>query len=282
MSTILYGNEFAQQIRKELESVINERVNKGYRRPQLAILCVGNDVGSHSYILSTQKSCAKVGIEVVIHSFDEEITQEELKEKMIQLNQDDTVDAIMMQMPLPRQLSAQQIVDVMDPNKDVDGLHSLNVAKLYTKQDGMIPCTPEAIVRMLKHQKIELTGKEVVVVGRSQSVGRPVAQLLLNENATVTICHSKTKNLAEVTSRADIVVIAIGKAKTITKEYIKEGAVVIDVGVNVDEHGKLCGDVDFDDVEAKTSCITPVPKGLGPVTTAMLMENVVKSYKGRV
>lgn len=282
MGTILYGHEFAKDLRVQLKDEISQMVQLGKRCPQLAILHVGEDEGSTSYILSTQKSCANVGIAVQVHTLEETITVEEFRKVIEALNDDETVDGIIIQMPLPKHLPPQVLIDAMDPSKDVDGLHSDNIAKLYTKKEGMLPCTPQAIMKMLEYANVPLSGKEAVVIGRSQSVGRPVAQLLLNENATVTVCHSKTKNMAEVVRRADVVVVAIGKAKLITKEYFKEGAIVIDVGVNIDEQGKLCGDVDFADVLEHVAQITPVPKGLGPVTTAMLMENVLKSYRGRV
>ena len=282
MGNCMYGSDLAKSIRSRLQEEIKEYKKKGYRIPTLAIVVVGHDDGSHSYVLSIQKSCANLGIQANIYAFEESVSQEEVTRTIQQLNADATIDGIIIQMPLPKHLDTQTIIECMDSSKDVDGLTSKNVASLYMKQKGIVPCTPKAVMRMLEAYNVDLCGKEIVVVGRSHSVGRPVAQLLINEHATVTICHSKTNNLAEVCKRADILVVAIGRSRYIKADCIKNGAVVIDVGVNVDDNGRLCGDVDYEQVIDVASLVTPVPKGVGPVTTTMLLENVVESYKGRV
>ena len=282
MGTVMYGNVVSTQIREQLQKEINEYLDKGIRKPTLAIVVAGSDDGSKSYVLSIMKACSNVGIDARKYEFEDSVSQETLVNTIALLNKDEEIDGIIIQMPLPKHIDTQAIIECMDPTKDVDGLTSANVAKLYMQQKGMIPCTPKAIIRMLKEYQVNLAGEEVVVIGRSHSVGRPVAQLLVNENATVTICHSRTKNLAEVSKRAKVLVVAIGKAKFVKAEWVSDGAVVVDVGVNVDENGKLCGDVEFDSILEKASLVTPVPKGVGPVTTTMLLENVIESYKGRV
>ena len=282
MGTIMYGNVVSTKIREQLQKEINEYLDKGNRKPTLAIVVVGNDDGSKSYVLSIMKACNNIGIEARKYEFEDSVSQETLVNMIELLNKDDGVDGIIIQMPLPKHIDTQAIIECMDPTKDVDGLTSMNVAKLYMQQKGMIPCTPKAIIRMLKEYDVNLAGEEVVVIGRSHSVGRPVAQLLVNENATVTICHSRTKNLSEVSKRAKVLVVAIGKPKFVKADWISDGAIVVDVGVNVDVNGKLCGDVEFDSIVEKASLVTPVPKGVGPVTTTMLLENVIESYKGRV
>ena len=282
MGTIMYGNVVSSAIREQLQLEINSYTAKGLRKPTLAIVVAGHDDGAASYVLSIMKACSSVGIDARKYEFEDSVSQETLVDTIGLLNKDTSVDGIIVQMPLPKHIDTQYVIECMDPSKDVDGLTSSNVAKLYMQQKGMVPCTPKAVMRMLKEYNIDLVGKEVVVIGRSHSVGRPVSQLLVNENATVTICHSKTKNIAEVSKRADVLVVAIGKARLVKADWVKDGAVVVDVGVNMDDNGKLCGDVDFDAIIEKASLVTPVPKGVGPVTTTMLLENVVESYKGRV
>ena len=282
MGNIMYGNELSKCIREKMQVEIQEYIEKGYRKPTLAIMVVGNDEGSKSYVISIMKACTNVGIETVKYEYEDTVSQETLVNTINMVNNNAEIDGIIIQMPLPKHIDTEALIECMDPSKDVDGLTSSNVAKLYMKQKGMVPCTPKAVMRMLEEYHVDLAGKEVVVIGRSHSVGRPVAQLLLNENATVTVCHSRTKNLAEVSRRAEVLVVAIGKARFVKEDWINENCVVVDVGVNVDEHGKLCGDVDFDSILNKASLITPVPKGVGPVTTTMLMENVLESYRERV
>ena len=274
----MYGNVIAKSIKEQLQLEI-EKYNQ---KPCLAIILVGNDEGAQSYVISIMKACANVGIESRKIVFEDTISQEVVIKQIKELNMDTTVDGIIVQMPLPNHFNTQEVIECIDPNKDVDGLTSLNVAKLYMKDNGMIPCTPKAVMRILEEYNIELSGKEVVVIGRSHSVGRPVAQLLLNQNATVTVCHSRTKNLAEVCKRAEILVVAIGRARFVKTDWVKDDAIVVDVGVNVDENGKLCGDVDFEPILEKATYVTPVPRGVGPVTTTMLLENVVESFKGRM
>ena len=282
MGTIMYGNVVSTKIREQLQDEIHSYVNKGCRKPTLAIVVVGNDDGSKSYVLSIMKACNNIGIDAKKYEFEDNVSQETLVNTINMLNGDDTVDGIIIQMPLPKHIHTQEVIECMDPTKDVDGLTSDNVAKLYMQQKGMVPCTPKAVMRMLKEYEVDLVGKEVVVIGRSHSVGRPVSQLLVNENATVTICHSRTKNLEDVCKRAEILVVAIGRPRFVKANWVNDGAIVVDVGVNVDESGKLCGDVDFDPILEKATLVTPVPKGVGPVTTTMLLENVLESYRGRV
>ncbi|MBR5794995.1 MAG: bifunctional 5,10-methylenetetrahydrofolate dehydrogenase/5,10-methenyltetrahydrofolate cyclohydrolase [Erysipelotrichaceae bacterium] len=282
MGNIMYGNTVSTVIKETLKQEITSYIDKGLRKPTLAILLVGHDEGSISYVKSITKGCDAVGIDVKLVTFEDSVSQETIVQEIDVLNKDHSIDGIIIQMPLPKHINTQAVIECMDPSKDVDGLTSRNVAKMYMNQKCMIPCTPKAVMRMLKEYNIELVGKEVVVIGRSHSVGRPVAQLLVNENATVTICHSKTKNLAEVCKRAEILVVAIGRPRYVKAEWVQSGAIVVDVGVNMDENGKLCGDVDFDEILEKASYVTPVPRGVGPVTTTMLLENVVESFKGRM
>ena len=282
MGNIMYGNTVATVIKENLKQEISSYIDKGLRKPTLAIILVGHDDGSISYVKSITKGCDGVGINVKLVTFEDTVSQEALVQEIDMLNKDHSVDGIIIQMPLPKHIKTQAVIECMDPSKDVDGLTSCNVAKMYMNQKGMVPCTPKAVMRMLKEYNIDLVGKEVVVIGRSHSVGRPVAQLLVNNNATVTICHSKTKKLAEVCKRAEILVVAIGRPRYVKADWIQSGAIVVDVGVNVDENGKLCGDVDFEPILEKASYVTPVPKGVGPVTTTMLLENVVESFKGRM
>ena len=282
MGNVMYGHELSKSIRETMQLEIQEYVNKGYRKPSLAIVVVGNDSGSHSYVISIMKACANIGIDTVKYEFEDSVSQETLVNTINLLNNNSEIDGIIIQMPLPKHIDTNALIECMDPKKDVDGLTSTNVAKLYSKQKGMLPCTPKAVMRMLKEYKVELSGKEVVVIGRSPSVGRPVAQLLLNENATVTVCHSYSKNIANISKRAEVLVVAVGKARFVKQDWISDGTVVVDVGVNMDDKGKLCGDVDFDAILDKASLVTPVPKGVGPVTTTMLLENVLESYRERV
>ncbi|MCI5774211.1 MAG: bifunctional methylenetetrahydrofolate dehydrogenase/methenyltetrahydrofolate cyclohydrolase FolD, partial [Erysipelotrichaceae bacterium] len=252
------------------------------RLPCLCVILVGDDPASISYVKGKEKACEQIGFASKMISLPKEILEEELLQIVKECNEDDSIDGILVQLPLPKHINAQNIIANIDPAKDVDGLHPVNVAKLYQSQDGFVPCTPQGVMQILKEAKVTLAGKHVVVVGRSHLVGSPVARLLLNENATVTICHSYTNDLATICASADILVVCVGKARMITSEYVKEGAVVIDVGVNRDDNGKLCGDVDFEQVKDKCSLITPVPKGVGPMTICMLLANTLKAYKERV
>ena len=278
---IIYGSEVAQDIRNDIKNKIINYVNEGKRRPGLAVILVGNNPASLSYVKGKSKACAEVGVEFNLVTLDETISQEELHNEIHKLNEDSNTDGILVQLPLPSHLDEQMALEEISHLKDVDGLTEDSAGKMFLNKNSFKPCTPLGIIELLKRTGTEICGKEAVVVGRSNLVGLPVSRLLISENATVTICHSRTKNLKEVCKRADILVVAIGKARFINHEYIKENAIVIDVGVNrVD--GKLCGDVNFDDVKDICSWITPVPKGVGPMTIAMLLSNTLKSYEEKL
>lgn len=253
------------------------------RVPHLAVILVGEDPGSVSYVTGKAKASAEVGIRNTTIRKPESVTQEELLSVIAGLNDDDGVDGILVQLPLPKHIDEERVIAAIDKEKDVDGFHPLNVASLWQKQPCTLPCTPKGILKMLRAAGMEIAGREAVVIGRSNIVGLPVAKLLLDANATVTVTHSRTRNLPEVTRRADILVVAIGRPKFVTADMVREGAVVIDVGVNRDpETGKLCGDVDFAAVEPKASVITPVPGGVGPMTICCLMENTVECFLRRM
>ncbi|NLC96316.1 MAG: bifunctional methylenetetrahydrofolate dehydrogenase/methenyltetrahydrofolate cyclohydrolase FolD [Erysipelotrichaceae bacterium] len=278
MTNIIYGSEVSKQIKEEIKEEIS-KITK--RLPKLCVILVGNNPASVSYVKGKEKACKEVGMLSEIIILEDTISEEELIEKVKELNNDSSIDGILVQMPLPRHINENRVIENIDPSKDVDGLHPYNIAKLYLKEDGLVPCTPLGIIELLKRSNIEISGKNAVVIGRSKLVGNPVSKLLLDENATVTICHSRTNNLAKVCSNADILVVAIGREKFVTKEFVKDNAVVIDVGINRNSEGKLVGDVDFEDVKDKTSYITPVPKGVGPMTIAMLLSNTYKAYLKR-
>ena len=249
------------------------------RVPHLAVILVGDDPGSVSYVTGKAKASAEVGIRNTTLRKPAETTEAELLEIIARLNADAEVDGILVQLPLPKHISEERVIAAIDKTKDVDGFHPLNVAALWQKQPCTLPCTPKGIIKMLKAAGVEIAGREAVVIGRSNIVGLPVAKLLLDENATVTIAHSRTRNLAEVTRRAEILVVAIGRPKFVTADMVADGAVVIDVGVNRDpETGKLCGDVDYAAIEPKASVITPVPGGVGPMTICCLMENTIECF----
>ena len=253
------------------------------RLPHLVVILVGEDPGSVSYVKGKAKASAEVGIRNTTIRRPDTITEDELLGMIAELNADDGVDGILVQLPLPKHIDEDKIIAAIDKSKDVDGFHPLNVAALWQKQPCTLPCTPKGIIKMLKSAGVEISGREAVVIGRSNIVGLPVSKLLLDENATVTIAHSRTKNLGEVTRRADILVVAIGRPKFVKADMVKEGAVVIDVGVNRDpETGKLCGDVDFAAIEPKASVITPVPGGVGPMTICCLMENTIECFLRRI
>ena len=247
----------------------------------LAVIQVGDDPASSIYVRNKKGACAYVGIESLSYELPEETTEEELVKLVKELNENDNVHGILVQLPLPKHINADTIIRTISPDKDVDGFHPESVGRLCIGEPGFVSCTPAGIIQLLKRSGIEIEGKECVVVGRSNIVGKPMSILLLRENGTVTITHSRTKDLKEVTGRADILVVAIGKPKFITADYVKEGAVVIDVGMHRNEENKLCGDVDFDDIKDKVSAITPVPGGVGPMTIAMLMYNCVEAAKGQ-
>ena len=278
MSIILDGKITSKKIKESLKKEVDILKEKGIN-PKLAVIMVGEDKASKVYVKNKSKSCEQVGVEFEEYLFEENITQEELMKKIDELNNDNTVTGILLQSPIPRHLNEQEAFNAISAQKDVDGFNAINVGNLSLGKDCFVSCTPYGIIKMLEEYKIDLEGKHAVIIGRSNIVGKPMAQCLLEKNATVTICHSKTKNLQEITKQADILIVAMGKPKFITKEFVKDGAIVVDVGINRLDDGKICGDVDFETVETITSYITPVPGGVGPMTIAMLMNNVVKAAK---
>lgn len=278
MAKIIDGKAISLAIKDELKEKVVEYKNKGIDIT-LAVVKVGNDPASAVYVRNKEKACEYVGINSRTLALPEETTQEELLNIVRELNEDDTVNGILVQLPLPKHIDESEVLLAINSTKDVDGFHPVNVGKMVIGEDTFLPCTPAGIIEMLKRSDIDIEGKECVVIGRSNIVGKPMSLLMLKENATVTIAHSRTKDLKEVTKRADILVAAIGKPKFVTADYVKEGAVVIDVGMDRDENGKLCGDVDFESVEPKVSAITPVPGGVGPMTVTMLLVNCLRSVE---
>ncbi len=275
MAVIIDGKMLAKEIRLNLK----KQVEKENLKPKLAVILCGEDPASKVYVRNKSKACDEVGIEFKEYLLPNETTQEELISLIDKLNKDKKVDGILLQSPIPKGLNIQEAFERILPEKDVDGFNPYNVGKLAIGEDGFVPCTPLGIIKMFEKYKIDLEGKKAVVVGRSNIVGKPMAQCLLSKHATVTICHSRTKELEKELKDADIVVSAVGKRNIIKEDMIKKGAVVIDVGMNVNEKGKLCGDVDFENISKKASYITPVPGGVGPMTIAMLMNNVIKAHK---
>lgn len=279
MTIVISGTKLAASRKETLKDAIIKAKEKHNRVPKLAVILVGNDTGSLSYVKGKEKAALEVGIEINTYHYMDDVTEKELEDKIISLNNDSSVDGILVQLPLPKHIKQDKIIDLVAPSKDVDGFHPYNVASLYLKHEGILPCTPKGVIAILDSKNIPIEGKRAVVVGRSNIVGMPLAKMLLDRNATVTICHSKTKNLAEITKEADILIAALGKPKFIKDYMIKEGATVIDVGVNRDlETNKLCGDVDFDNVSPHTSYITKVPGGVGPMTICCLLENTYIAY----
>lgn len=276
MAHIIDGKAISLQIKDELKERALAFKQEG-KEITLAVIQVGNDPASSVYVRNKKKGCEYIGIHSLSYELPEETTQQELIGLIGQLNERKDVNGILVQLPLPAHIDEDAVIRAIDPVKDVDGFHPQSVGALSIGQPGFVSCTPAGVIQLLKRSGIEIAGKECVVLGRSNIVGKPMALLLLRENATVTIAHSKTRNLREVTARADILITAVGRSKMITRDYIKEGAVVIDVGINRDENGKLCGDVDFQDVEPICSAITPVPGGVGPMTIAMLLNNCLES-----
>ena len=276
---ILSGKDLSAKMKAEMAVQVAEFPVKYGRVPHLVVILVGEDPASQSYVRGKSKACEAVGIQNTTILKPATISEQELLDLIGELNDDGSVDGILVQLPLPSHIDEARIIRAISKNKDVDGFHPLNVAALWMKQPCTVACTPKGIIHLLDEAGIDLKGKRAVVIGRSQIVGLPVAKLLLDRNATVTICHSRTKNLAEVTRQAEILVVAIGRPKFVTADMVSEGTVVIDVGVNRDpETGKLCGDVDFAAVEPKASVITPVPGGVGPMTIACLMENTIECF----
>lgn len=279
MPQIIDGKAISAQIKDEVKERVAALAAQG-KKVCLAVIQVGNDPASSVYVGNKKKACAYVGIESLAYELAEETTQEELLDLIRELNAREDVNGILVQLPLPKQIDEDAVIRAIDPKKDVDGFHPQSVGALCIGQPGFVSCTPAGIIQLLKRSGIEISGKECVVIGRSNIVGKPMALLLLRENGTVTVCHSRTKDLKEVAKRADILVVAVGKPKMITREYVKEGAVVIDVGIHRNENNKLCGDVDYEDVAPVCSAITPVPGGVGPMTIAMLMYNCANSREG--
>jgi len=276
MSVLIDGKKLAKEIREDLKAKCEEVKKKGIK-PRLAVVMVGDDKASQVYVSNKSKVCDEIGIEFEEHLLDSNIEQKVLIDLIEELNQDNKVHGILLQSPIPGHLDINEAFRTISPEKDVDGFNPVNVGKLSLNQDTFVSCTPYGIMKMFEAYDIDLTGKNVTIIGRSNIVGKPLIQCCLNKNATVTICHSKTKDLKQHTQNADIVIAAIGKAKFVTSDMIKQGAVVIDVGINRGEDGKLTGDVDFENVCDKASYITPVPGGVGPMTIAMLMNNVIKA-----
>lgn len=279
MAEIISGKALAAKKREYMANQVIKLENKYGRRPHLAVILVGEDAGSVSYVKGKEKACVEVGLCNTTITKPDTITQAELLEIIDELNQNPKIDGILVQLPLPKHINQTYVINSIRPDKDVDGFHPTNVASLYLKQPGIVPCTPKGILEVLESADITIEGKKACVIGRSNIVGLPVSKLLLDKNATVTIAHSRTKNLKEVTVDADILIAAVGKPLFVTADMVKEGAVVIDVGVNRNpETGKLCGDVDFDNVKDKASYITKVPGGIGPMTITCLIENTIECF----
>ncbi len=276
MTHLIDGKAISLQIKNELKEKAAALKAAGVN-VNLAVIQVGNNSASTVYVNNKKKGCEYIGIGSLSYELPEETTEEELLDLIAQLNEREDVNGILVQLPLPSHIDEDRVIQAIDPKKDVDGFHPQSVGALCIGQPGFVSCTPAGIIQLLKRSGIEMAGKECVILGRSNIVGKPMSLLMLRENATVTIAHSRTANLKEVTSRADILIVAVGRPKMVTADYVKDGAVVIDVGINRDENGKLCGDVDFDDVAPKCSAITPVPGGVGPMTIAMLLYNCLAS-----
>lgn len=278
MAKIIDGKHISQEIKDELKQEVAALKASG-RECALAVIQVGNDPASSVYVRNKKKACEYIGIRSLSYELDENTSEDELLALIDKLNADPSVHGILCQLPLPKHMDEDKVINRISPEKDVDGFHPQNVGALVIGQQGFVSCTPAGIIQLLKRSNIQMEGKHCVVIGRSNIVGKPMALLMLRENATVTICHSRTRNLKELCKEADILIVAIGKPQFITADYVKEGAVVIDVGIHRDENNKLCGDVKYDDVEPVASAITPVPGGVGPMTIAMLMHNCVEAMK---
>lgn len=275
-ATIISGKELAAEKRMQMKKDVEELREKGVT-PGLAVILVGDDPASQSYVKAKARACEETGIHSEVDRVSTSISEDELLEKIEKLNRAGHIHGILVQLPLPKHISEKKVIETIVPEKDVDGFHPINIGRMMTGQEGFLPCTPFGIIEMVKSKDIQIEGKHVVVVGRSNLVGKPVGQLFLNENATVTYCHSRTINMKEITKSADILVVAVGKENFISGEYIKEGAVVIDVGVNRNSEGKLVGDVVFEAAKGKASYLTPVPGGVGPMTITMLLYNTIVS-----
>ena len=279
MAVIINGKEVSAAVRAEIAKEVSEMKASGLKTPGLAVILVGNNPASAVYVRNKHKACVEVGMNSYEITMPEDTREEDLLSKIDELNADANVDGILVQLPLPKHISEEKVIKRISPEKDVDAFHPTNVGKIVIGNYDFLPCTPAGIMELLKYYNVDVCGKECVVIGRSNIVGKPMALLLLSENGTVTVCHSRTKDLKEVTKRADILVVAIGRANFVTADMVKPGAVVIDVGINRLESGKLCGDVDFAAVEPVASMITPVPGGVGPMTITMLLKNTLTAAK---
>ncbi|MDD6037945.1 MAG: bifunctional methylenetetrahydrofolate dehydrogenase/methenyltetrahydrofolate cyclohydrolase FolD [bacterium] len=276
MAVLIDGKKISQEIKDELKNKVAKLKEQGIEGA-LAVIQVGTDPASSVYVRNKKRACEYIGIRSESYELAEDTTEEELLALIDRLNHDDAINGILCQLPIPAHMDENKIIRAISPEKDVDGFHTQNVGALVVGQSGFVSCTPAGVIQLLKRSNIEIAGKNCVVVGRSNIVGKPMSLLMLQENATVTICHSKTADLKAMCKQADIIIVAIGKPKFITEEYVKEGAVVIDVGIHRNADGTLCGDVDFDQVMPHAAAITPVPGGVGPMTIAMLMNNCVAS-----
>jgi methylenetetrahydrofolate dehydrogenase (NADP+) / methenyltetrahydrofolate cyclohydrolase len=275
-AVIINGKEIAEKKKQEIAEEVKRLKSQGVT-PGLAVILVGNNHASRTYVTNKQKTCQELGMNSVLIEMPEEVSENELLSRIEELNQDPQIHGILVQLPLPTHINETKVIESISPDKDVDGFHPINIGRMMTGQNTFLPCTPYGIMVLLEETGISVEGKHVVVVGRSNIVGKPAGQLFLNQHATVTYCHSRTKDLKVHTKQADILVAAVGIPNFITADHVKEGAIVIDVGINRNEAGKLCGDVAFDEVSKKASYITPVPKGVGPMTITMLMYNTLKS-----
>ncbi|MGB2993385.1 MAG: bifunctional methylenetetrahydrofolate dehydrogenase/methenyltetrahydrofolate cyclohydrolase FolD [Paenisporosarcina sp.] len=280
-SELISGKVIGQEIRNELTERISNLKNQSIT-PGLAVILVGNNSASKTYVSNKQKTCEALGMHSRLISFESDLNELELVEAIHSLNNDPDIHGILVQLPLPIQITEANVLAAISPDKDVDGFHPINVGKMMLGQETFLPCTPYGVMKLLEYSNIEIAGKHAVVIGRSHIVGKPMGQLLLQKDATVTYAHSKTPNLKEITLQADILVVAVGRTKMITSDFVKSGAVVIDVGMNRDENNRLCGDVDFESVKNKAAYITPVPGGVGPMTITMLMANTVQSAENKL
>ena len=279
MGNVIFGSEVATKRKEDLKCKLEKLSEEGKRLPHLVVILVGNNPSSISYVRGKEKACIAVGMKNTMITLDESISEETLLNEIERLNKDDEVDGILVQLPLPKHIDSNKVLFAIDPKKDVDGFHPFNIGKMMMGVDTFLPCTPKGIMVLLEEMGLnDLSGKKAIVIGRSNIVGKPVAQLLLSKNATVTIAHSRTKEIEKECRQADIVIAAVGVPKLVKEDWLKEGAYVIDVGVNRLDTGKLCGDVDFENCKDKCSYITPVPKGVGPMTICMLLENTYAAY----
>lgn len=280
-ATIIDGKAVSRKIKEQVQTRVEKLKQQGIV-PGLAVVLIGENPASHTYVKNKKKTCEALGMRSDLHQYPDSISEEELLSTIEQLNNDPEIHGILVQLPLPAHIDEFGVILSIDPSKDVDGFHPISVGNMMIGREAFLPCTPHGIMKLLEHYEIDPAGKHAVVIGRSNIVGKPVGQLMLQKNATVTYCHSKTQDLASYTRQADILIAAIGRAKFIDHTYIKPGAVIIDVGMNRDENGKLCGDVDFEDVLETASYITPVPGGVGPMTIAMLMGNTLQSAENQL